>query len=80
MKKKHSPWNPPYPSVKVTDVEHWLGKRIEWPRNVDLGQPDALAQCIAVLCPVYDVMIRRHSVTGHVYLYVDDFGGGFRQR
>ena len=65
--------------MMVTQVIHWLGKPVEWPSPAPLLMPAGLGPCLAVLLPVYDVAIRR-SKDGNLFLYVDDFGGGFRQR
>lgn len=72
-------WQPPYSSKKVTVVVHWLGKSVAWPSPVDLTSPDALARCLEVLLPYYDVAIRRKP-DGDLFLFVDDLGGGFRVR
>ena len=79
MKKRKPTWNPPYASTTVTEVVHWLGKPVAWPSLTPLVMPAGLGLCLAVLLPVYDVAIRR-SKDGNLYLYVDDFGGGFRVR
>ena len=77
---KSSEWKPPYTSTKVAIVVHWLCKPVEWPGPlIDLMAPDALEKCLAVFLPYYDVMIRR-AVTGELRLFLDDFGGDFRQR
>jgi hypothetical protein len=72
-------WNPPYLSTKVQDVYHWMGKPVEWPASA-LSMPNTLENCLAVLCPVYDVMVRRIQASGDLYLFVDDLGKGFRTR
>lgn len=77
---KTTQWQPPYQSIKVTQVSHWLGKPVVWPSPVSLTEPGALNRCIAVLCPVYDIMIRRTQFPGDLHIFVDDFGGGFRTR
>lgn len=78
-RKRKSLWNPPYPSTKVTGVHHWTGAKVNWSSPVDLLRPGSLDRCLAVLCPVYDVMIRR-QLDGDMYIMVDDFGKGFRVR